>query len=111
MFRSGMDLRMNSLHSSHDILTITCGLYCFHPYGNTIVIAFCNVIVVVYAVNTKATLLTMCAVVAGSYTDELTDTDNMRTTLRITAGHVSDDKLCISVSCSRHMQYVIYMSG
>jgi len=60
-------VRMNSLHCSLDILTITCGLYCYHPYGNTIVIAFCNVIVVVYVVNTQATLLTVYAIVAGSY--------------------------------------------
>ena len=58
---------MNSLHCSLDIVTQTCGLYCYHPYGSTIVIAFCNIIVVVYVVNTQATLLTICAVVARSY--------------------------------------------
>jgi len=67
MCRSGMELRMNSLHCSLDIVTQTCGLYCYHPYGSTIVIAFCNIIVVVYVVNTQATLLTICAVVARSY--------------------------------------------
>jgi len=59
---------MNSLHCSLYKLTLTCGLYCYHPYGNKIVIAFCNRIVVVYVVNTQATLLTICAVVIRSYT-------------------------------------------
>jgi len=54
---------MNSLHCSLDILKLTCGLYCCHPYGNTIVIDFCNIIVVVYVVNTQPTLLTICAIV------------------------------------------------
>jgi len=59
---------MNSLHCSLDILTLTCALYCYHPYGNTNVIALCNIIVVVYVANTQATLLTICAIVARSYT-------------------------------------------
>jgi len=59
---------MNSLHCSLAILTLTCELFCYHPYGNTIVIALCIIIVVVYVANTQATLLTVCAVVAQSYT-------------------------------------------
>jgi len=58
---------MISLHCSLVMLTLTCGLYCYHAYGNTIVIAFCNIIVVFYVVNTQCTLLTICAVVARSY--------------------------------------------
>jgi len=103
---------MNSLHCSLDILTLTCGLYCYHPFGNTIIIALCHIIVVVYVVNTQATLLTICAIVA-QVTDELTniDTDNIRTTLPITAGHNSDNNLCIRISCNHLIQYAIYTSG
>ena len=35
---------------------------CYHPYGNTIVIVLCNIIVVVYVSNTQVILLTICAV-------------------------------------------------
>ena len=62
MCRSGIDLQMNSLHYSSDTLTLTCGLFCYHPYGNTTVIALCIMIVVIYVPNTQATLLTICAV-------------------------------------------------
>ena len=57
---SGMELQMNTLHCSLDTVTLTCGLFCYHPYGNTIIIALCNITVVVYVANTQATLLTMC---------------------------------------------------
>ena len=60
MCRGGMELQMNWLHCSLDMLTLTCGLFCYHPYGNTIVIVLCNIIVVVYVANTQATLLTIC---------------------------------------------------
>jgi hypothetical protein len=53
---------MNSLHCSFDLLTLTRGLFCYHPYGNTIVITFCNIIVVVYVSNTQVILFIMCAV-------------------------------------------------
>lgn len=52
---------MISLHCSLDILTLTCGLYCYHACGNIIVIAFCNIIVVVYVVkHTRYTVNYMC---------------------------------------------------
>ena len=44
-----------------NIKTLNSWLYCYHPYGNTIiVIAFRNIIVVVYVVNTQDTLLNVC---------------------------------------------------
>jgi hypothetical protein len=51
---------MNLLHCSLDQLTLTCGLFCYHPYGNTIVIAPCSMIVVVFVSNTESTVLTVC---------------------------------------------------
>ena len=60
MCRSVTKLQMNLLHSSRDILTLTCGMFCYHPYDNTVVIAHCSIIVLVYVANTQATLLTTC---------------------------------------------------
>jgi len=51
---------MNLPHCSLDLLTLTCRLFCYHPYGNTIVTVPCNMIVVVYVANTQVTLLTTC---------------------------------------------------
>jgi len=55
-----MELQMNLLHCSFNILTLTWELFCYHPYGNTIVIAPCIMITVGYVANTQDTLLTMC---------------------------------------------------
>ena len=52
---------MNWLHCLLDILILTFGLFCYHPYDNTIVIAPSNILVVVYVTNTQTTLLTVCA--------------------------------------------------
>ena len=69
---SGIDLQMKSLHCLLDILTLNFGLYCSHPYGNTIiVIAFCNKIVVVDVAKTQATLLTLCRCGPKLYTSSL----------------------------------------
>jgi hypothetical protein len=53
---------MNSLHCSLNILTLTRGLLCYHPHGNTIVITLCNTILVVYVSHTQVMLLFVCAV-------------------------------------------------
>ena len=53
---SGIELQMNSLPCTLYIITLTCVLFCYHPYGNTIVIALCNIIVSVYVTNTHYTV-------------------------------------------------------
>ena len=42
-------------------------------------------------------------------TDELTsiETDNIRTTLPATDGHISDENPCIGIICNRLMQHAI----
>jgi len=107
-----MELWMKALHRSLDVLTLTCGLYCYHPYGNNCTCFLQYNCSGLCCKHTSYTVKYTYVPLWPEVTDELTsiDTDNMRTTLPITVGHISDDNPCVSISCNCLMQYAIYTS-